>query len=130
MKNGVQRLLAYTIGNVAAASAMTSLFTLSDGGTVSDMTIVTDNGSTASMSKQISTATEDLFEKGFASVSENKVVWKNSTDPIQSMKLYSIGGALLASSNTSELTIPANTKGVCVLRVKTSTQDVIRKIVF
>jgi hypothetical protein len=121
--------LGYTTGD-AICQQPTSLFTLSAGGTVSDMTFVLDNGDSAPTVKGIATGISSVEIKTSIIVENGSIILKNSTDEVLSLELYHLSGTQIARSLTNQLTIPSSAnKGVYLLRVRTSAQELSYKVV-
>jgi hypothetical protein len=94
------------------------------------MTFVLDNGDSAPTVKGIATGISSVEIKTSIIVENGSIILKNSTDEVLSLELYHLSGTQIARSLTNQLTIPSSAnKGVYLLRVRTSAQELSYKVV-
>jgi|GEM_PF-1740325 len=129
-KNGEQHLLGYTTNNALSTDALTQLFGLSDNGAITAMTFVGDNGSPITLIQSTATDIARLAVNELVVVENGMIRCPESCGTVIGMQLYNAGGALVATSATGTLALPAQAKGICMLRVKTTRGSFSRKFVF
>ncbi len=129
-KNGEQHLLGYSTGAALSTATLTQLFGVSNSGGITAMTFVNDNGSPISMIQSTATGLASLTTPDKVVVENGIIHWSAGSAQVLSMQLYNANGSLVATSATGELALPAQTKGIWMLRVKTTQGNFSRKFVF